>query len=243
MTNARQSSIRLLCGLAAALWMLWGAGCSSDAVQVRLFASGSRPPGGDPRRIEIRAQVTGSQAGLRYKWFSVAGECDPQESEWPATFFKFGQGTTSDRVSVEVWRGEQRLAESELDVKLGGEPADLFTEPLSTIEVVITDVPAYEPYGGPETRAEISGKVSGEIMPEFKIVLYARASGTWYIQPTVSATHPIRPDNTFASWTHTGSNYAALVVQPGYDPPARLDVLPQVGEYVLARTIVDGKVQ
>jgi hypothetical protein len=38
----------------------------------------------------------------------------------------------------------------------------------------------------------------------------------------------------------TGSSYAALVVRPGFNALTRLDVLPQLGGYVLARTIVEG---
>jgi hypothetical protein len=50
-------------------------------------------------RLEIAAQVTGPQTGLHYKWFAVAGGCDPQESNRPRTSFKFADGTTRDRVS------------------------------------------------------------------------------------------------------------------------------------------------
>jgi DNA-directed RNA polymerase specialized sigma24 family protein len=38
-----------------------------------------------------------------------------------------------------------------------------------------------------------------------------------------------------------GDGLSPLLVRAGFDPPARLDVLPQVGGDVLARTIVEGK--
>ena len=71
------------------------------------------------------------------------------------------------------------------------------------------------------------------------MVVYARADA-WYIQPISGMLHAIASDSTWSTWTHTGSSYAALVVRPGYELFTRLDVLPQVSAYVVARTIVDG---
>jgi hypothetical protein len=44
----------------------------------------------------------------------------------------------------------------------------------------------------------------------------------------------LRPDSTFESTTHLGSEYAALLVEPGYRPPSRADVLPAPGAGVVA---------
>lgn len=216
-------------------------GCDfGDRDTVRLQLVAHAVSGGDPRRMGIRAEVAGRQAGLRYKWFAVAGECDPQESDSPETVFKFAEGAKRDRIVGEAWRRSERVALSQIDVKLDEERLRLANELPPRVQIEITSVPPYEPEGGPDTRAEIEGKVSGEISPDHKVVLYARADA-WYMQPTAYATHPIRPDMTWSSWTHTGSSYAALLVRPGFDPFLRLDVLPQVGGYVLARTVVDGR--
>jgi len=214
------------------------AGCD-DHGGVRVQLEAYKPLGLDARRLEIRAQVTGIQSGLRYKWFSGGGECDPQESEWPSTVFKFGKTETRDRVSVEVWRAADRVTRSEIEVKLDEDPAEQATAPLPKVEIEITTTPPYEPDGGPDTRAEIAGRVSGELAPEYKVVVYARADA-WYIQPAAYAEHPIGADSTWSTWTHTGSSYAALVVRPGFEPFLRLDVLPRVGRHVLARAIVEG---
>jgi hypothetical protein len=234
----RSCIIRPFSALAGAIIAVCAAGCGDRAV-VRVQLQTFTAAGGDPHRLEIRAQVSGPQASLRYKWFSVAGECEPQESEWPATVFKFAATTTKDRVSVEVWRDNHRVAESQVDVKLDQERARLASEQVPKVQVEITDIPPYEPEGGPNTRAEIGGKVSGELTADLKVVIYARADA-WYIQPTPYASHSIRSNHTWSSWTHTGSSYAALVVRPGFDPFLRLDVLPQVSGYVVARTIVEG---
>ena len=110
----------------------------------------------------------------------------------------------------------------------------------SNLQITITDVPRYDPAGGPDTRADIAGRITGESGKGYSVIIYARADA-WYIQPAPFALHQIQADGTWKSWTHTGSDYAALVVRNNYKPPTRLDVLPPVQGDVLARTIVEGK--
>jgi len=226
-------------GAAVAALLLAAAACArEDAVHVRLQAAD--PPDQDPLRVEIRGQVTGSQAGLRYHWFSVAGECEPQITETPTTAFRFAEGTAKDRVTVEVWRGQQRVGRSEVDVRIDELKVRQAAQPVPNVRVEITKIPPYEPQGGDGTRADIAGRVSGDLSPGYQVAIYARADA-WYIQPHSHTLHPIQRDSTWASWTHTGSSYAALVVRPGFGALARFDVLPQVGGYVVARTIVEGR--
>jgi hypothetical protein len=216
-------------------------GCGyRDIVRVQLHSHA--PINQGTPNLEITAQVAGTQSGLRYQWFSVAGGCSPQKSESPTTTFRFADGTMHDRVSVQVWRGDKLVGRSEIDVKLDELQARLVTDdpPAEVVHLEITNVPPYEPKGGAETHGEISGTVSGNLVPGCSVVLYARASEMWYIQPIAYAAHAIRPDNTWSTWTHTGSSYAALVVRPGFEPVPRLDVLPKVGGYVVARAIVEG---
>lgn len=217
----------------AAVW-----GCSSpDRIRVHLLA---RPVAGtDMRRVEITAQVAGPQAGLRYKWFSVSGECDPQQTESPSTVFRFAESAIRDRVTVEVWRGDDRVATADVNVSLDERRIHLAGAPAANVRVMITTVPPYNPVGGSETHAQIAGRVTGEIAADYAVVLYARADA-WYIQPELFASLPIDKDGVWTSWTHTGSSYAALVVRRGFEALPRLDVLPEVGGYVVARTIVVG---
>jgi len=227
--------------LAGSALLLWSAGCvDRDAVQVQLHSH--TPTGQGALNLAITAQVTGQQTGLRYKWFAVAGGCSPQESDKPTTLFKFADGATRDRVSVEVWRDAKQVGQSEVDVKLDEIQARLaVVEQLpKDLQIEITTIPPYQPAGGSDTRADIAGKVGGKLEPGYSIVLYARASEIWYVQPIAYASHAIRPDNTWTSWTHTGSSYAALLVRPGFEPVPRLEVLPNVGGYVIARAIVEG---
>jgi hypothetical protein len=228
----------LLVNLTVALCL---SGCGyRDTVHVRLHSHVPITQG--VPNLEITAQVAGRQTSLQYKWFSVAGGCTPQKSDTPTTIFRFADGTTRDRVSVEVWRDDRLLGRSDIDVKLDETQARLLTQdpPQEEAQIEITTVPPYEPKGGPDTRADVAGRATGKLAAGYSVVLYARASDMWYVQPIAYAAHAIQPDNTWTSWTHTGSSYAALLVRPGFEPVPRLDVLPKVGGYVVARAIVEG---
>lgn len=214
-------------------------GCTDrDQVQVALYAH--RPPSETSLRLEIQAQVTGRPAGLHYRWFAVSGECDPQESDQPATAFRFADGVDRDRVLVEVWRGDARVAQSEIDVAFTGPGAGLPAPASpSDVQIEITTVPPWD-VGGADTHADIAGKVSGKYNADARVVIYARAYESWFIQPASGALHQIGQDNRWSTWTHTGENYAVLLVRPDFAPLPRLDMLPRVGGAVLARTMVEG---
>src|SRR5712672_1371586 len=93
-----------------ALLALLLAGCGDrDSVRVKLHTR--VPPGHGGPNLQITAQVAGRQEGLRYKWFSVSGGCDPQASDNPETAFRFADGTLRDRISVEAWRGNKMVGQ------------------------------------------------------------------------------------------------------------------------------------
>lgn len=104
--------------------------------------------------------------------------------------------------------------------------------------VVITEVPQAA-VGGPLEMAPISGRVEGPV-DGHRIVLYAR-SGLWYLQPfRLKPFTAIQPDATWTASIHLGSEYAALLVREGYQPPATLEALPPVGDAVVAIARVQG---
>lgn len=213
-------------------------GCNrSDAIDVRLHARAPQPFQGMVG-LAIQAQVTGDPDGLRYRWYSLYGECDPQESDHTDTFFTFPDGITRDRVSVEVSRGANVVARAEVDVALDeaapGVPSQF------QLSVEITDAPPWS-IGGDETRADIAGRVLGTWPPDAQVIVYARAYDSWFIQPTAQAAHPIKADGSWSSWTHGGESYAALVVRNGYVPLPRLDILPRLGGNVLGRVVAEGR--
>lgn len=219
-----------------------GSGCA-EGRDVGVQLETHRQPAVDPRQLEVEAVVLGPQTGLHYKWFSVNGDFDPQDSYTPKAQFTFAQNSERDRIWVEVWRDEEKIAESQLDVTVDTRArASSSKEKAPALELSITRVPRYQAEGGPDTRDTISGMVRGPTAADFRVLVYARADA-WYIQPTPFSLQPIENDGTWQTWTHTGSNYAALVVRKDYKPMTRLDVLPQVDADVLARQIVEGRKQ
>jgi hypothetical protein len=70
--------------------------------------------------------------------------------------------------------------------------------------------------------------------PGQQLVLYAK-SGQWWVQPLTNQPFTkIQPDSKWSNSTHLGTEYAALLVEPGYRPPAKLDSLPAEGGAVIA---------
>lgn len=87
---------------------------------------------------------------------------------------------------------------------------------------------------GPDAMATIGGIVSGVNSRECKVVVFARTN-TWYVQPYVASPYtPIGKNGKWETQTHLGDEYAALLVESSYTPPATTDSLPEVGAQVLA---------
>jgi hypothetical protein len=98
--------------------------------------------------------------------------------------------------------------------------------------VQITQVPVSNP-GGPVELDFIEGRVSG-VKPGQQIVLYAR-SDIWWIQPFANQPFTkIQPDSTWKNSTHLGTDYAAVLVEPGFHPAAKITTLPSEGNGVVA---------
>jgi hypothetical protein len=93
--------------------------------------------------------------------------------------------------------------------------------------------------GGRERTDVISGRVEGAA-PGQRIVVYAR-SGPWWVQPWPDKPFiPIQPDHTWSTRTHLGIEYAALLVDPSYEPPPTTDVTPTAGGSVVMVQTVKG---
>lgn len=99
------------------------------------------------------------------------------------------------------------------------------------------------PFAGPG-NAQVLDTIEGRVIgarPGQQIVLYAKGETAWWVQPL--ADHPftvIRSDSKWQNSTHPGTDYAALLVGPGFKPPPTPDVLPSEG--VIASVITHGEV-
>jgi hypothetical protein len=109
-----------------------------------------------------------------------------------------------------------------------------------TALIHITNIPTYDAGGGPNSSGHIAGKVSGVNPSDYRVVIYAHTN-LWYVQPYVA--EPITGITITGDWsneTHLGSDYAALLVKPGYKPLSVTEMLPPLGGEVAASTVVKG---
>jgi hypothetical protein len=94
--------------------------------------------------------------------------------------------------------------------------------------------------GGPDRLEMIEGKVIGG-HPGQRIVLFAKASNVWWVQPLdVEPFTKIEQDSSWKSATHLGSEYAVLLVDSTYLPLSTIPALPKPGGPVLAVASVSG---
>jgi hypothetical protein len=95
--------------------------------------------------------------------------------------------------------------------------------------------------GGPELRQMITGRVTGA-RPGQQIVLYAKSGAEWWVQPTSAKPFTaISPDSSWQASIHLGSDYAALLVNAGYQPTKTVTALPPEGGSVVRVATVKGR--
>jgi hypothetical protein len=105
--------------------------------------------------------------------------------------------------------------------------------------IEFTKVPAASA-GGADQMETIEGRVVG-VGPGQQIVLYAKSGGLWWVQPyTARPFTSIPPDSRWKSSVHMGTDYAALLVEPGYTPSDTVEVLPSPGAGVVAVAVTKG---
>ena len=94
--------------------------------------------------------------------------------------------------------------------------------------------------GGPAELAGVAGRVTGA-RPNQRIVLFAKSDQGWWVQPFRSRPFTdIAPDSTWKSSIHLGQEYAALLVDADYRPPATTESLPERGGGIVAVARVGG---
>jgi hypothetical protein len=77
--------------------------------------------------------------------------------------------------------------------------------------------------------------------PNQRIVLFARSDQGWWVQPFRSKPFTeIGSDATWKSAIHLGQEYAAVLVDADYRPPATTESLPELGGGIVAVTRVSG---
>jgi len=114
-------------------------------------------------------------------------------------------------------------------------------KPVNSGPYVVFDKVPNATLGGPDKLETIKGRVLGA-GPGQQIVLYAKSEGLWWIQPfTEKPFTKIENGRRWENETHLGTEYAALLVEPGYRPPPTTENLPGIGFGVVALDVVQGQ--
>jgi hypothetical protein len=105
--------------------------------------------------------------------------------------------------------------------------------------IVFTTIPKADA-GGPGVLAEVAGRVTGAA-PGQRVVLFTRSDEGWWVQPFRSKPFTeITRDATWKSSIHLGQEYAALLVDTDYRPPATAESLPEPGGGIIAVVRANG---
>src|SRR6266702_1395069 len=87
----------------------------------------------------------------------------------------------------------------------------------------------------------IEGRVTGA-RPGKRIVLYTKSDGRWGLfRRSGQAFTNIEPDGRWKASIQLGTQYAALLVDPAYNPPEQTESSPIVGNGVVALAVVSGE--
>lgn len=105
--------------------------------------------------------------------------------------------------------------------------------------VRITEIPSASE-GSEEILVPIAGTVAGKRTPGARVVVYAYADGRWFVQPNTRSPFTPVADGAWTTTTHQGTQYAALLVGPGFEPPPFALELP-ADQRVLASVQVPGR--
>lgn len=103
----------------------------------------------------------------------------------------------------------------------------------SNASIEIKEIPAEN--AGRIGSTPISGVVHAQSFKGLKVVIYTFAADRWWVQPyTIAPFTEIAEDGRWSNECHGGERYAALLVRTGYQPEAKVEVLPQAGGNVVA---------
>jgi len=105
-------------------------------------------------------------------------------------------------------------------------------------EITFTTIPPSD-IGGPEKLEAIEGRVT-HARRDQRIVIYARSEDLWWVQPYTPNPFTEIQGERWKNRIHLGTDYAVLLVDPGYNPPQIAAVLPSRGNGVETVALVKG---
>jgi hypothetical protein len=245
------------CGCAVLAALLPLLGCARDP-SVSDFRFLPRGPIRVGETVQVEAVIDYPPGSGEYRWLAQGGYCDPQKSTRPATRY-VAQQAGKNRLTLQILRLGTVVRETSGVIVVepatervvtvaanspppqgaqGGPGTQHPSAPRVSIEV--TEIPRYDPVGGPDSSDQIAGVVTGAA-PQHRIVLYA-CTNICFVQPLIAAPFTdIDTRGRWSNWTHTGTHYVVLVVGPEFDaqPTMPRPNAPLPG--VISRLVVEGK--
>src|SRR5262249_38707005 len=110
----------------------------------------------------------------------------------------------------------------------------------SSPAIVFSRVPAAT-QEAPGKTDTIEGRATG-VRPGQRIILYSKTDGRWGLQSRSGQPFTnIESNGQWRTSTQLGIEYAALLVDPTYNPPEQSEFLPNVGTGVAALAAVKGQ--
>lgn len=214
------------------------------------------------RNIEVDLRIRNRPLGSTIEWHADKGRFNPEVTASDLRSM-FAAPSEQGRVKlwVEVVQGARRfanVASTYIDVSRppAEAPQEMPAHPTvapthaaterpkpGSLEIRFTTIPPYDPKGGPTTSADIEGQVEGVTAPDdYRIVLYAKTNGTWFVQPLTAAPYTqLDKQGQFFTWTHTGVKYGALLVRKDFKAPLAVDGELPSSPDIVARKEVNGR--
>lgn len=206
----------LYAGIACVIAAVVGGGLKAFGIEIPLFQSLTR---------QLILGLLGTVLILAYLFRPVGGRKEElSEPNSASQTQAVAERQTETNPTLELRSPDTKITESPAK---GG------------VTIEITEIPP-KGSGDPVKTSLICGKTTRVDAIGAQVVVYA-FDNKWYVEPDANqAKTGINPDGSWCSTTHPGYSYAALLVRPGYTPPANPGPLPTIGGDILALRIVNG---
>jgi hypothetical protein len=196
---------------------------------------------------KVELTVQNPQPGTVYNWGASDGAFEPKTTQLPYSGFSAPAQPGDVRITIVLTQNDRVVAVHEelVPITLASHAVSNTNPPPETAaspSIEITQIPVYDPLGGPGSETVIGGVVKGSNSGHYRVVIYSKTDD-WWVQPTEAQPLTlIDADGTWIEHIHTGSEYAALLVRASYEPPSRPPILPRKdGTNILAITRVRGR--
>jgi len=229
-----------------------GESSSTEPSIERIYFSPPEIPVGNSATATLELRNLGNRGNSQaifYQWESSNGHFDQEITKGPTCTF-VPELSGQARVTVSLVGNGGVISRREQFVTIldkRSTPQNSLT-PLTDRshdhEIILTDIPHYNRFGGLINREKIAGRVTEMTERDSRnlaVVIYSKTDDFW-VQPTAKdPLTTIAADGTFESQIHLGSEYIVLLVDNNFQPPAQTPILPRSEGHIYASIRVPGR--